>query len=123
MTAEQALYQFYSRFGIPAYEENSVPSGDDKPAYPYITYEVADTRFGVEIPLSMTVWDRSDSLVRLATLAARIEDELTRGGIFISWDTGALWLKPADPLTRNAGDDSDNLVHRKIFNLSAEFIV
>ena len=29
MTKEAALYNFWSMFGLPAYEENAVPSGED----------------------------------------------------------------------------------------------
>ena len=31
MTKAAAIYNFWAGFGIPAYEENSVPSGEDAP--------------------------------------------------------------------------------------------
>lgn len=34
----QALYNFWNSFGLTAYEENAVPTGDEKPKLPYITY-------------------------------------------------------------------------------------
>lgn len=38
MTATRVLNSFYSSFGLPAYDENSVPTGENAPAFPYITY-------------------------------------------------------------------------------------
>ena len=37
MTKEAALHNFWSMFGVPAYEENAVPSGEDGAEFPYIT--------------------------------------------------------------------------------------
>jgi hypothetical protein len=38
MDKEQAIQNFWSQFGIPAYDENSVP---DDLRYPFITYSVS----------------------------------------------------------------------------------
>ena len=46
MTKEAALYQFWSSFGLTAYEENSVPA---QAAFPYISYEVITDSFGAQI--------------------------------------------------------------------------
>ena len=37
MNKEQAIHFFWSQFGLPAYDENSVP---DDAQMPYITYNV-----------------------------------------------------------------------------------
>lgn len=55
MTKEAALYNFWSMFGITAYEENAVPS-DAK--FPYITYQVVTDSFGnISIHPPRAGWD------------------------------------------------------------------
>ena len=41
----QALYNFFSGFELPAYEENTVPTGKNAPTLPYITYATATSGF------------------------------------------------------------------------------
>ena len=42
MDRYEAQYAFWSSFGVPAYEQNSVPDLDDL-TFPYITFEAAAT--------------------------------------------------------------------------------
>ena len=55
----QALYQFWSSFGIPAYAENSVP---EEAEMPYITYEGEVGNFDKVLSLSAQIfyYDTSD---------------------------------------------------------------
>lgn len=122
MTKEQALHAFYSEFGLPAYQEDAVPTGADKPEFPYITYEVATDSFGSELPLSMSVWYRTTSWSEPNAKAREIAEKVTRGGRMIPCDGGGFWVKPAEPFIRSTGDESDNMIKRKIFNFSIEYI-
>ena len=48
MTAAEAIYGFWSSFGVPAYEENAVPDGA---GMPYLTYRYAEgAEFAVDVP-------------------------------------------------------------------------
>ena len=58
MTKASALYQFWNSFGLTAYEENTVP---DDAAFPYITYQLVTDSFDREIPLTASLWYRSES--------------------------------------------------------------
>lgn len=122
MTKEQALHAFYSEFGLAAYQEDTVPTGADKPAFPYLTYEVAVDSFGEEIPLSMSIWYRSTSWSAANAKANEIVKAVTRGGRLISCDGGGFWIKPATPFVRSMGDEADNMIKRKVFNFSIEYI-
>lgn len=122
MTKEQALQAFYSGFGLTAYQEDAVPTGADRPEYPYITYEVATDSFGTELPLSMSVWYRSTSWNAANAKAREIADAVTRGGRMIPCDGGGFWLKPASPFIRSMGDETDNMIKRKVFNFLIEYI-
>ena len=58
MTKAAAIYQFWSGFGLTAYEENTVP---DDATFPYITYQLVTDSFDREIPLTASLWYRSES--------------------------------------------------------------
>ena len=121
MIVEQALYQFWSSFGVPAYEETSVPTGDDAPKFPYITYSVAKSDFGKEVALSGSIWTRSTSLQQAVDLETAVYNSIGYGGKPINIDNGAIWLKRGNPFSNPMGDDSDNMIKRKYINLTVEF--
>lgn len=122
MTVEQALYQFWAGFGCEAYQEDSVPTGTDKPTYPYITYELQTGSFGQAIPLSVSVWSRSTSLAEVIGIANSIKAAISRGGVGLKTDDGGIRLWLGDPQIRFSGESSDDMVKRAIINIMAEFI-
>lgn len=122
MTKEAALYNFWSMFGLPAYEENSVPSGEDGAEFPYITYQVVTDSFGNDVLLTGSVWYRSTSWKEANAKAQEISNMLSRGGVMISCDGGAIWIRRGVPFAQSMGDDSDDLIKRKYINIVAEYI-
>ena len=122
MTKEAALYNFWSMFGLPAYEENSVPSGEDGAEFPYITYQVVTDSFGNNVALTGSVWYRSTSWKEANAKAQEISDKISRGGVMISCDGGVVWIRRGVPFAQSMGDDSDDLIKRKYINIVAEYI-
>ena len=122
MTKEAALYNFWSMFGLPAYEENSVPSGEDGAEFPYITYQVVTDSFGNDVALTGSVWYRSTSWKEANAKAQEISDKISRGGVMISCDGGVIWIRRGVPFAQSMGDDSDDLIKRKYINIVAEFM-
>ena len=119
MTKASALYQFWNSFGLTAYEENTVP---DDAAFPYITYQLVTDSFDREIPLSASLWYRSESWTAINAKTEEISQKISRGGKIISCDGGAIWLKRGQPFAQNMGDESDGLIKRKYLNITAEFM-
>ena len=119
MTKAAAMYQFWSSFGLTAYEENTVP---DDATFPYITYQLVTDSFDREIPLTASLWYRSESWTAINAKTEEISQKISRGGKIISCDGGAIWLKRGQPFAQNMGDESDNLIKRKYLNITAEFI-
>lgn len=119
MTKAAAIYQFWNSFGLTAYEENSVP---DEAAFPYITYQLVTDSFDREIPLTASLWYRSESWAGINAKAEEISQKISRGGKIIPCDGGAIWLKRGQPFAQNMGDESDNLIKRKYLNITAEFM-
>lgn len=122
MTKEATLYNFWSMFGLPAYEENSVPSGEDGAEFPYITYQVVTDSFGNDVVLTGSVWYRSTSWKEANAKAQEISNILSRGGVTIACDGGIIWIRRGIPFAQSMGDDSDDLIKRKYLNITAEFM-
>ena len=119
MTKAAAIYQFWSSFGLTAYEENTVPTDA---AFPYITYQLVTDSFDREIPLTASLWYRSESWTAINAKTEEISQKISRGGKIIPCDDGAIWLKRGQPFAQIMGDESDDLIKRKYLNITAEFL-
>ena len=119
MTKAAAIYQFWNSFSLTAYEENTVP---DDAVFPYITYQLVTDSFDREIPLSASLWYRSESWTAINAKTEEISQKISRGGKIISCDGGAIWMKRGQPFAQNMGDESDDLIKRKYINITAEFM-
>ena len=119
MTKAAAIYQFWSSFGLTAYEENTV---SDDAAFPYITYQLVTDSFDREIPLTASLWYRSESWTAINAKTEEISQTISRGGKIIPCDDGAIWLKRGQPFAQNMGDENDDLIKRKYLNITAEFM-
>ena len=119
MTKAAAIYQFWSGFGLTAYEENTVPTDA---AFPYITYQLVTDSFDREVPVTASLWYRSESWTAINTKTGEISQTIGLGGKIISCDGGAIWMKRGQPFAQNMGDESDDLIKRKYLNITAEFM-
>ena len=119
MTKAAAIYQFWSSFGLTAYEENTVPTDA---AFPYITYQLVTDSFDREIPLTASIWYRSESWAGINAKSEEISQTISRGGKIIPCDSGSIWLKRGQPFAQSMGDESDDLIKRKYLNITAEFM-
>ena len=123
MKKTQALHSFWAGFGIPAYQESSVPDGKSTPTFPYITYQNAADFFGNKLALSASVWDRDSSWGVAEEKTAEISEKITSGGVLIPYDGGVLWITRGSPFSQSAPTDpSDDMIKRKLINITAEFI-
>lgn len=119
MTKAAAIYKFWNSFGLTAYDENSVP---DEAQFPYITYQLVTDSFDREIPLTASLWYRSESWTAINAKTEEISQRISRGGKIISCDGGAIWLKRGKPFAQSMGDESDDLIKRKYLNITAEYL-
>ena len=119
MTKAAAIYQFWSGFGLTAYEENTV---SDDATFPYITYQLVTDSFDREVQVTASLWYRSESWTAINAKTEEISQKISRGGKIVSCDGGAIWLKRGQPFAQNMGDENDDLIKRKYLNITAEFI-
>lgn len=122
MTKAAAIYQFWASFGLDAYEENSVYQMDEVPKFPYLTYEFNSDSFGDgAVSLSASLWYRNTSWVTANAKADEISAVIGMGGITIPCDGGAIWIKRGFPFAQSMGDDTDNMIKRKLLSISVEY--
>lgn len=119
MDKGQALYQFWSGFGLPAYERNTVPADAEMP---YITYEASEDALDTDVVLSASIYYRSLSWKEISKKADEIARYITMQRRPIPLDQGGfLWITRGTPFIQNMSDEDPN-VRRKYINYIAEFL-
>ena len=118
MTAEQAIYNFWSGFDLPAYDEYSVP---DESSLPYLTYSFSYDSFGGVVSMSASIWYRTTSWTAPTNKAQQIITAIGRGGKQLRVDNGSIWLTLANPAYQRLGSENVD-IKRVYFNLQAEYI-
>ena len=119
MTKAAAIYQFWSGFGLTAYEENTVSTDA---AFPYVTYQLVTDSFDREIAATASLWYRGESWTAINAKTEEIAQFVGLGGKIIKCDGGRIWIKRGQPFAQNMGDESDDLIKRKYLNLTFEFM-
>ena len=119
MTKAAAIYQFWSGFGLTAYEENTVPTDA---AFPYVTYQLVTDSFDREVSATASLWYRGESWTTINAKTEEIAQRIGSGGIIIKCDGGRIWAKMGQPFAQNMGDESDDLIKRKYINVVYEFM-
>ena len=125
MTKEAAIYNFWSGFNIPAYEENTVfamAKAENAPAYPYITYEInTDDYTDTAMPLSASIWYRSTSWNGINAKKREISEAIGRGGKVLNCDGGYILIQKTHPFAQNMGESSDDMVKRTLLGISVTY--
>lgn len=119
MDRYEAIYNFWASFGLPAYEENSVP---DDAVMPYITFESSVGSFDSIIPLSASIWDRTTKGTAFVdSKADEVEAYIKnmgcpkiKGGRYRAFTDGNF--------AQNMGDPEDKLIKRKLLSVNFEFM-
>lgn len=119
MDKAQAIDYFWNSFGIPAYDENTVPQNAPMPR---ITYSVATGSLEDVINLNASLWYRSSSWKEISLKAKEIEMRLgLHGGEILDLDDGKLWLVKGVPFYQRMNNPDDS-IRRIYINVQAEFL-
>ena len=124
MNKEQALQAFWAGFtynnaSIPAYDNSSVP---DTAIFPRLTYEGQSDNFDRPVASTVSIWTRGTSWAQAEAIKHDIESAISRGGVMVSYDGGALWIKRGTPFSLRLGETDDDMIRRIVINLELEFI-
>ena len=123
MDKEQALQSFWSSFSLTAYDDRTVPTGDNAPAFPYITYELSTDELDHPLTLTASLWYRSSSWQEITAKCHEIERYIGEyGHRVIKLDNGYLYITKEHPFAQRMGDDSDDMIRRIYLQIKAEFL-
>jgi len=107
----QALYEFWSGFGIPAYTIDTVPDEDengDPVVPPYITYSLVETEPLESATHYAQVWYTSTSNAELSRKVDEIKEAIG-DGVRIDCDGGVVVIRPSTPFAQvNVDQDQVN---------------
>lgn len=121
MDKSQAIYNFWSKFGLPAYDENTVPENTGKR---YITYNTVLDSLGNVINLYGNIWDvDSTSWEFVSKKAEEIAEAIVKSyPISYAVDNGRLYLAKGTPFAQRMSDPSSDRVRRMYINIQAEYL-
>lgn len=122
MDKEQALHQFWSSFGLTAYDENTVPDNALTVNFrKYLTYNVATAALDEPTPLYANLWYKSSSWDEITVKANEIAEAIGRGGAIVPFDGGKIWICRGTPFSQRMPDDDDT-IRRIYINVMAEYL-
>lgn len=122
LTKVEAIYQFFAGFGVPAYEQNSVPDGKDRPEYPYITYELRTDSFGdYDTSAMFSVWDDNDSIERVVDISDSIARALGRIGKVIKCDEGFVLIIADSPFCDIRAEEKVRTIKRALCSVRIRY--
>lgn len=112
----QAIHNFWSGYGIPAYDENSVP---DDAECPYITYNARIGSFEQPVQLTANIWYKSTSWAEASNKVDEIAASLYPYKI-VRVDGGYMYVAEGSPFAQRMKDDN-SLIKRVYVITQAEF--
>ena len=117
MDKAQALNHFWSSFGLPAYDENTVP---DDAHTPYITYNTVTDSLDSPVPVSGSIWYHGTSWAPVEQKKAEIANALDM--VLPVGNREYLWLTKGTPFASRVADSSDQNMRRIYINIMAEYL-
>lgn len=122
MDKEQALHQFWSSFGLTAYDENTVPDNAlTVNGGKYLTYNVAAASLDEPTPLYANLWYKSSSWAEITVKANQMSEAIGRGGAIVPFDGGKIWICRGTPFSQRMPDENDT-IRRIYINVMAEYL-
>jgi hypothetical protein len=120
MDKSQALQKFWEGFGIPAYDETTVP---ENATMPYITYGVTTDNLDHPVALFASVWYHSTSWKDISIKTEQIAKSIVEmQPPSIQFDNGRLYIAKGTPFAQRMSDPSDSMIRRMYLNIQAEFL-
>lgn len=120
MDKAQAIQNFWSSFGLTAYDEYTVP---DDAQMPYITYNVPTGSLGDLVVLNARLWYRSTSWRDITRKSEEIARAIGQYGYYVmELDGGYVWLTKGSPFSQRMADESDTMIRSIYLNVNAEFL-
>ncbi len=130
MNKSQAITEFWNSFGIPAFDETTVPEYIDdghgnqvKLVPPYITFNIVEDSLNSVVNLYANIWYKSTSWREITLKTAEIAKRLVEmQPPTIELDNGRLYLTKGTPFAQRMSEPTDDTIRRMYINVQAEFL-
>jgi hypothetical protein len=120
MDKAQALQRFWESFGIPAYEQTTVP---ETATMPYITYSVSTDSLDNVVNMTASVWYHSTSWKDISEKTEQIARYIVgMNPPSIKFDGGRLYIAKGNPFAQRMADPNDDMIRRMYLNIQAEYL-
>ena len=120
MDKAQALQTFWESFGIPAYEQTTVP---ETAKMPYITYSVSTDSLNNVVNMTASVWYHSTSWKDISEKTEQIARYIVgMNPPSIKFDGGRLYIAKGNPFAQRMADPNDDMIRRMYLNIQAEYL-
>lgn len=119
MDKSQAINAFWNSFGIPAYDEYTVPDGT---SMPYITYEASFDAVNMDVPMTASVWYRSSSWEDISIKVDQISQKIGYSYYIKAVDGGYMVVKRGNVFAQRMNDPDDSDVRRILISILVEFL-
>lgn len=120
MDKAQALQNFWESFGIPAYEQTTVP---ESATMPYITYSVSTDSLDNVVNMYASVWYHSTSWKDISEKTEQISRYIvSMNPPSIKFDGGRLYIAKGTPFAQRMADPNDDMIRRMYLNIQAEYL-
>ena len=121
MNKWQAQQEFWSSFGLNAYDQNTVP---ESAQMPYITYEAVSASIGNTQTITASLWYRSRSWSEISVKANEIEQKIYNMPPSVAIEGGRYKVRlPSDmPFAQRMDEPDDADVRRIVLNVEWEFL-
>ena len=118
MDKAQALHDFWSSFGLPAYDVNTVP---DNAEMPYITYETSTDSLDYVLALSASLWYKQMSWEDITKKADEISKYIfEQNPCTKKIDGGRMYIARGTPFAQRMAD-VDDMIRRIVLSIYVEF--
>lgn len=122
MTKNAAIHSFFSSFGLPAFPSASVPTSDEeKPSFPYLTYSVPTSSDMDVVQCDVSLWYRTENWTGINAKTEEIS-QIVGKAYLIECDGGGIIVRKGTPFAQPMGDDTDNMIKRKILTFELTFV-
>lgn len=113
----RAIDNFWNSFGIPAYDENSVP---EDAVMPYITYNASTASFEQPISLNASIYYKSTSWTEISQKADQIAEYIGKSYLPVKLDDGYLVITKSAAFSQRLAGESDS-IRRMYILIDVEF--
>lgn len=118
MNKPEALHEFFSRFGMAAYPDTSVP---DDATFPYLTYTPSFDSIGSQVSIPVNLWYNTESEL-IPTVKAQEIADYVGSGVYVMCDGGAILVTRGSPWCQSMAYEQNSKIKRRYLNVIAEFL-